>query len=165
MKIEKRNQELVITLNIGQGGIPIYSNRVHKKEYALKLMETFSGFLIGALERRMEACKKHLLEHLTDICFISEGGEHLEWHTGQFNVPSFDGMQCAVNMLRRDMYSEVLGNIGMIDQILKSLLNDTEQHPDRIGDFKYSELISMLMEHHVIHDTYKPTGIHFDPEQ
>lgn len=148
MKIERKENSLVITLPLMQGGTPLYTSKVCTREYAMGLMKAFSQFLVESLERRMEACQRHLLEHIGELCFVTEHAEHIEWKTGQFNTISFETMQQSVSWLHTGMYEEFLNTTSMVDQLLKALLNDTEQHPDRVGDFKYSELISLLTEHH-----------------
>lgn len=54
----------------------------------------------------------------------------------------------AIRMLVNGQYVELIKDRFALDQLLKALLNDTEQHPVRINDFKFSELVSILMECH-----------------
>lgn len=152
MKIERKDGNLVVTLPLVRGGKPVYSDKVHTRQYAMSLMQTFSKFLIGSLERRMKACQRLLFEHLGDICFTTEGLEHIEWPTGQFNMVSFEVMEKATSWIAAGQYEEFLMNTSMIDQVLKALLNDTEQHPDKVEEFKYSELISLFTEHHAFNN-------------
>ena len=152
MKIERKDGNLVITLPFVRGGKSVYTDKVHTKEYTMSLMQTFSKFLVGALERRMQACQRLLFEHIGDICFVTEGCEHIEWPTGQFNMVSFETMEKATSWIAAGLYQDFLYNTAMVDQVLKALLNDTEPHPDKIEGFKYSELVSLLTEHHAFNN-------------
>jgi hypothetical protein len=116
--------------------------------YALDLIKAYSPILIASLERRMRACEENLIRHLDDIEYADNCG-HIVYVRkdkthGSFNVPSFNAMKDVVAALHKSQFN--FENKLWIDQILKALLNDTEMHHEDKGQFKYSELISLLCE-------------------
>lgn len=126
----------------------IKSNNVGRM---MDILGSFSNVIKESLERRMEACQQNLINHIQDVKF--NDGQHIEYSCkngsyGTFNVLSFQGMQDCVKALKESQFKSVLKNKLWIDQILKALLNDTEQHHEDQGVFKYSNLISMLCELH-----------------
>lgn len=124
--------------------------RQRSKGYALDLIGAYSPILIASLERRMRACEENLVRHLNDIEYADNCG-HIVYvrkdkTRGNFNVPSFNAMKEAVAALHRSQFKAFFENKFWVDQTLKALLNDTEQHHEDKGCFKYSELISLLCE-------------------
>ena len=116
------------------------------------MISSFSDLIIASLERRMTACQNNLINHISDITY--NDGCHIVWKKknggrGNFNVPSLKNMQDCVKALEQGCQKAVLDNPAWIDQILKALLNDTEQDHSDKGGFPYSELISLLMEIHM----------------
>jgi hypothetical protein len=124
--------------------------RQRSKGYALDLIGAYSPILIASLERRMRACEENLIRHLNDIEYADNCGHIMyirkDRTRGGFNVPSFNAMKDCVKALSQSQFKSVFENKCWIDQILKALLNDTEQHHEDKGPFKYSELISLLCE-------------------
>lgn len=117
----------------------------------MDILGSFSDIIKNSLERRMTACQQNLINHIQDVEF--NDGRHIVYHRkdgscGTFNIPSFKGMQDCVEALEESQYKSILKNKLWIGQILKALLNDTEQHHEDQGVFKYSDLISMLCELH-----------------
>ena len=128
----------------------IDSARTRCINYSLDLIGAYSGLLIGTLQRRMQACEQNLIRHLDDIEYADNCG-HIVYvrkdrTRGQFNIPSFEAMKNAVKALQQSEFKAFVQNKIWIDQTLKALLNDTEQHHDDLKEFKYSELISLLCE-------------------
>ena len=118
--------------------------------YSLDLIGAYSPILIASLMRRMQACEQNLIRHLDDIEYADNCG-HIVYvrkdrTRGQFNVFSFEAMKNAVKALQQSEFKAFVKNKIWIDQTLKALLNDTEQHHDDLKEFKYSELISLLCE-------------------
>ena len=117
----------------------------------MDILGSFSDIIKASLERRMEACQQNLINHIQDVEF--NDGRHIVYHrrdgsVGTFNVPTFQAMQDCVKALKESQFKSVLKNKLWVDQILKALLNDVEQHHEDQGRFKYSDLISMLCELH-----------------
>ena len=121
--------------------------RLKGEEYCQEVIKAFSKRIIASLERRMKACQDLLIRHLDDIEYSDEQGHIIyrrkDGTCGNFNVASFQKMQYIVDHFDVDV---VLNDSMILDQILKALLNDTEQDHSDVGKFKYSELISILME-------------------
>lgn len=124
--------------------------RERSKGYALDLIGAYSPILIASLKRRMQACEQNLIRHLEDIEYADNCGHIIyvrkDKTHGSFNVPSFNAMKDAVKALSQSEFKAYFENKSWIDQTLKALLNDTEQHHEDKGCFKYSELISLLCE-------------------
>jgi hypothetical protein len=124
--------------------------RQRSKSYALDLIGAYSPILIASLERRMQACEQNLIRHLNDIEYADNCG-HIVYvrkdkTRGSFNVLSFNAMKDAVKAFSQSQFKSFFENKCWVDQTLKALLNDTEQHHEDKGPFKYSELISLLCE-------------------
>lgn len=116
----------------------------------MDILGSFSDIIKSSLERRMAACQQNLINHIQNVEF--NDGRHIVYSrkdgSGTFNVPSFQGMQDCIKALQESQFKSVLKNKLWVDQILKALLNDVEQHHEDQGVFKYSDLISMLCELH-----------------
>ena len=124
--------------------------RQRSKGYVLDLIGAYSPILIASLERRMRACEENLIRHLDDIEYADDCG-HIVYvrkdkTRGSFNIPSFNAMKDAIKALSQSQFKSFSENKIWIDQTLKALLNDTEQHHEDKRCFKYSELISLLCE-------------------
>ena len=118
--------------------------------YSLDLIGAYSPILIASLMRRMQACEQNLIRHFDSIEYADNCG-HIVYvrkdnSRGQFNIPSFEAMKNAVKALQQSEFKAFVQNKLWIDQTLKALLNDTEQHHDDLKEFKYSELVSLLCE-------------------
>ena len=118
--------------------------------YLYDLIGSFSERLIDSLERRMTACQQNLMRHLGNIEYADECG-HIVYRrkdgsTGNFNTRSFECMKSAVEILTKSNFKEFILNKGAIEQTLKALLNDTEHDHSDEGTFKWSDLISALVE-------------------
>lgn len=118
--------------------------------YLYDLIGSFSERLIKSLERRMTACQQNLMRHLNDIEYADECG-HIVYRrkdgsTGNFNTRSFECMKSAVSILRESRFKEFTLNKGAVEQTLKALLNDTEHDHSDEGIFKWSDLVSTLIE-------------------
>ncbi len=124
--------------------------RQRSKAYALDLVGAYSPILIASLERRMQACEQNLIKHLDNIEYADDCGRIVyvrkDKTRGNFNIPSFNAMKDAIKALSHSQFKSFIENRYWIDQTLKALLNDTEQHHEDKGCFKYSELISLLCE-------------------
>ena len=132
----------------------IDKSRKRAEAFAMDLIGSFSKRLIGSLKRRMQACQENLIRHLDDVEYNDECG-HIVYRrkdssTGTFNVSSFKAMQAAIKALKESCWWEFTNNAYWIDQSLKALLNDTEQNHTDEGIFKYSELVSLLCECHML---------------
>lgn len=128
--------------------------RQRSENYSLDLIGAYSPILIASLERRMQACEQNLIKHLNSIEYADNCG-HIVYvrkdkSRGFFNVPSFNAMKDATTALYKSQFKSFIENKFWIDQTLKALLNDTEQHHEDMKGFKYSELISLLCELHIL---------------
>ena len=159
VKVEIENGEVKITsqefnvIDFGGSDYDLDKARMEAKEFPRKLLRVYKDVLIGALTRRMQACLHNLANHLEDIVYADEEGHIIyrrkDGSLGNFNLLSFNAMKDCIILLDQAL-PVVLGNPIMVDQLLKALLNDTEQHHEDRGTYKYSELISMLCECHMI---------------
>ena len=115
----------------------------------IDIIGAFSPRIIASLERRMQACQRNLLNHLEDIEY--NDGRHICWRRkdgtgGDFNIPSFEAMQNCIKALEKSDFKMFCTKRFWIDQVLKALLNDTEQDHSDMGGFRYSQLVSILCE-------------------
>jgi hypothetical protein len=115
----------------------------------IDIIGAFSPRIIASLERRMQACQRNLLNHLEDIEY--NDGKHICWRRkdgtgGDFNIPSFEAMQNCIKALEKSDFKMFCTRRSWIDQVLKALLNDTEQDHSDMGGFRYSQLVSILCE-------------------
>ena len=123
-----------------------YMNRTRRMGFLQDCVKAFSKFLIESLTRRYNACRSKLLEHASEITYKDD--YVYEWPTGMYNIPSAEKMNEAIQMLEDGQYTQFIKDRYAIDQVLKALLNDVEPHPDKIDGYKFSELVSVLMEAH-----------------
>lgn len=118
------------------------------------ILGTFSKRIISSLERRMYACQENLVRHLDDVVYSDEAGcilySRKDGSEGNFNTHSFNAMKDCVTAFKQSRWRDILSNPFWIDQILKALLNDTEQDHRDEGQLKYSNLISLLCEIHLM---------------
>lgn len=154
----EKNLEMSLTILIPKKGwkpagsdFDIDKYKANNVGRMMDLLGSFSDVIKASLERRMEACQQNLINHIQDVEF--NDGRHIVYHRkdgscGTFNVSSFQGMQDCVKAFKESQFKSVLKNKLWVDQILKALLNDTEQYHEDQGVFKYSDLISMLCELH-----------------
>lgn len=118
----------------------------------MDIIGVFSQRIIASLERRMEACRKKLFEHLA-TAFTDPHGIQIGYMAGNrletFNMPSYKAMEDCITALQSGAYGDVIECQAWVDQIVKALLNDTEQDHSDAGQFKYSQLVSMLASLHM----------------
>ena len=152
--------ELLIPKKLSKGADgDIESFRQRAFARMLDIIGAFSPRIIASLERRMQACQRNLLNHLEDIEY--NDGHHICWRrkdgsSGDFNIPSFQAMQDAIENLNHSRFAIFVKNKVWIDQTLKALLNDTEQDHSDAGGFKYSQLVSILCELQACPTEYMP---------
>ena len=120
------------------------------------ILGSFSKRIIASLERRMSACMEKLMNHF-DTAFTYPYGGQIFYRAKNnrleaFNLPTYEGMEECIEALKHSRFAEVLDNSMWVDQILKALLNDPEQDHSDAGCFKYSQLVSLLMECHLYHE-------------
>lgn len=127
-------------------------SRANRNNYVIDLIGTYAPILIASLERRMQACEQNLVNHLDSIEYADEDGFIIyvrkDGTYGSFNIPSFIAMKNVVKALQQGQFRAFFSQKLWIDQTLKALLNDTEQHHEDKMGFKYSELVSLLCELH-----------------
>jgi hypothetical protein len=161
-----KNVEMSLTvLILKKNGKPMGSDfdidrmRVNALGYMLDMIGAFSPRIISSLQRRMAACQQLLIAHLEDVEY--NDGKHICWHrkdgtSGCFNIPSFRAMQDCVKALENSRFKEFTQKKVWIDQVLKALLNDTEQDHSDSGVFRYSQLVSTLCELQACPTEYLP---------
>ena len=152
----EKNVEMSFTLLIPKkSGKPAGSDfdldKARQKGIALMIdiIGAFSPRIIASLERRMQACQSLLIVHINDIEY--NDGRHICWRRkdgtgGDFNIPSFEAMQNCIKALEKSDFKMFCTRRSWIDQVLKALLNDTEQDHSDMGGFRYSQLVSILCE-------------------
>ena len=118
------------------------------------IIGAFSSRIIASLERRQEACKAKLFKNI-GTAFTDPNGLQIVYkednRTCTFNMLSYNAMLDCIKALQFSQFRTVLENPMWIDQIIKALLNDTEQNHEDAGGFKYSQLVSMLCSIHMNH--------------
>ena len=131
--------------------------RNNHRGYTCDVIGAFSQRLIASLERRMQACQNNLLNHLEDC--VSHHGEVITWvrkdgTQGSFSIKSFEVMEKAIAILKGGAWQKFINNGYMLEQSIKALMNDTEQDHSDTNGFRYSELVSVLIEryHEVVSD-------------
>ena len=116
------------------------------------IIGAFSSRIIASLERRQNACKAKLFKNI-GTAFTDPDGLQIVYkednRTCIFNMPSYEAMSDCINALQFSQFRSVLESPMWIDQIIKALLNDTEQNHEDAGGFKYSQLVSMLCGLHL----------------
>lgn len=121
------------------------------------IIGAFSSRIIASLERRQNACKAKLFKNI-GTAFTDPDGLQIVYkednHTRIFNMSSYEAMSECINALQFSKFRAVLEKPMWIDQIIKALLNDTEQNHEDAGGFKYSQLVSMLCGLHLNNAEY-----------
>ena len=152
----EKNVEMSFTLLIPKksgksAGSDFDLDKARQKGIALMMdvIGAFSPRIIASLERRMQACQSLLINHINDIEY--NDGRHICWRRkdgtgGDFSIPSFEAMQNCIKALEKSDFKMFCTRRSWIDQVLKALLNDTEQDHSDMGGFRYSQLVSILCE-------------------
>ena len=157
-KAENGNLSMSFVVEVPQTESIMFSDkeaseaRNNKRAIACDIIGAFSERLIASLERRMSACQKKLLAHIENAKAID--GNFITWRRkdgseDHFIVGSFEAMKDAIKMLHSGAQWKFLQNRTAVDQTIKALLNDTEQDHSDANGFRYSELVSVLMESHI----------------
>lgn len=149
-KVEKVEEgiQLTMLLPVREPDVLIESQVTN---ICVDIIEAFSSRIIASLERRQEACKAKLFKNI-GTAFTDPNGLQIVYkedkRTCIFNMPSYEAMSDCINALQFYQFRAVLENPMWIDQIIKALLNDTEQNHEDAGGFKYSQLVSVLCGFH-----------------
>jgi hypothetical protein len=120
---------------------------------ALDIIGSFSAYLTLLLKRRKEACMKLLRSHINDIFY--NNGFTIAWHrkdgtVGYFNIPTYETISNAIHTLQLGNYKMFLDSKPMVDQAIKAIMNEPELDHADSGSFKFSELVSVLCEYHIM---------------
>ena len=115
------------------------------------IIASFSNRIISSVKRRMDACKKNMLNHLVDGTAVCPCEGIIQWtrkdgSEGIFNLQSYNRMTEIIELLQMEKYNSIINNSNYADQILKAFLNDPiefQDHSDANG-YRYSELITLL---------------------
>ena len=152
-KVEKVSEGIQLTMLIPVRE-PDFNNVLTEsqvKDIRADIIGAFSSRIIGSLERRQEACKAKLFKNI-GTAFTDPDGLQIVYkennHTCIFNMSSYEAMSECIKALQFSKFRAVLEKPMWIDQIIKALLNDTEQNHEDAGGFKYSQLVSMLCDIH-----------------
>ena len=160
------NLEMTLTLSIPKkskraagSDFDLDKQRAKGLAFMMDVIGAFSPRIIASLTRRMNACQQLLVNHLNDIEY--NDGRHICWarkdgQFGNFNVDSFKAMQDTVKAFEHSCFKEFCTKKPWIDQVLKALLNDTEQDHSDMGGFRYSQLVSILCELQACPTEYMP---------
>ena len=113
------------------------------------LLGSFAPRMIEALQARMSACRQKLLAHIGEawtpcvgiICWQRSDGV-----TDHFSQSSYETMGRAIMNLSAGNFAGFFENVLEVDQTLKALLNMPELDHSDCGGFRFSELVSALME-------------------
>lgn len=161
----EKNLEMSFTMLISkvnkQAGSDFDLDKVRTRGLVVmeEIIKAFAPRIIASLVRRMNACQSLLISHINDIEY--NDGRHIYWRRkdgtcGNFNVPSFEAMQDCVKALENLCFKEFTTKKSWIDQVLKALLNDTEQDYSSVGEYRYSQLVSILCELQACPQEYMP---------
>lgn len=113
-----------------------------------KILSAFANRLIGTLERRMSACESKLMNHLGDAL---TNGKVIYWlkkdrqSHDHFVIASYEAMAKAIDLIKCEEWSGIMYNEIILDQIIKALLNDTEQDHSDSNGYTYAQLVTLLM--------------------
>lgn len=116
-----------------------------------KILGYFQKHCVEALKARRKACMNNLLNHLSSRFMVTEytiGYKRNDDTVHYFNIPSYNAMGEAIEMLKTQDYGHFLQCKGYVDQLLKALYW-VDKPEDKKGFPKYSDLISLLMEVHM----------------
>lgn len=157
MKVEVVGNAVELTESI-----PLMENEegrnICNPEKALMIIDSFSSYLVTLLKNRKEACMKLLRSHLNDIFY--NNGFTIAWHrkdgtTGYFNIPTYKLMCEAIQALKLGNYEIFLNSKPMIDQAIKAVMNEPSLDHSDAGTFKFSELVSVLCEYHIMPEQHE----------
>lgn len=150
MKVEVKNNAVEITTTI-----PLMrsSENFRSPDRAIDIIDAFSTRLILLLKRRGEACVKLLRSHVNEVFF--NDGFTIAWHrkdktVGYFCIPGYKNIQKAIEQLQQGDYNKFLNSHTSTDQAIKAIMNDPELDHSDAGSFKFSELVSVLCECHIL---------------
>lgn len=125
----------------------IYSDR---KEFVLKVFESYRDYLITVLRNRMNACVNNLFAHREDVVF-NDGNQIIYYRkdgsTNSFNVPSYMEMQDCMHALEHREFNSIADN-----KLIKAICNDRDTNKEDAGTIKFSNLISVLCECHAMNN-------------
>lgn len=129
--------------------VPFCNNLIKvKKVNKEDILQAFRGRLIETLERRLEACQRNLLNHLSTI--KSNDGDLIVYQRkdgsyGMFNPFSYSLMEKALEDLRVGKVDRLLTDSWWAMQIVEGLLNDPETDHSDSELYKFSDLVSVLV--------------------
>lgn len=157
---EEKTAILTLELNIPMTEEKILNEKELKeiqeraKARSRDILGSFAPRIISSLERRMKACLTNMLNHSEDM--YSPCGGVVQWDRkdgsrNYFSVNSYNAMLNCIKAFKNGCLDVILDNAFWIDQILKALLNDPLEFQDHrdAGNFRYSELVSLLCECHM----------------
>jgi hypothetical protein len=150
MKVEVKNNAVEITTTIPL----MQSDEIFRSpNKSLDIIGSFSAYLTLLLKRRGEACMKLLRNHINDVFF--NDGFTIAWHrkdgsVGYFCIPGYESTYRAIDQLQHGRYKEFLVTPSSVDQAIKAIMNDPELDHADCGSFKFSELVSVLCEVHLM---------------
>lgn len=116
-----------------------------------RILEAFAPRLIEVLEARMAACRKKLLDHISEAFTPTEGiicWTRKDGSADHYSQASFDAMEAAVKCLKKSGADFKYAPLAVVDQTLKALLNMPELDHSDMGGFTFAELVSVLCELH-----------------
>jgi hypothetical protein len=154
MKVEVKNNAVEITTTI-----PLMMNdegfNACNPKKASEIVSAFRTYLITLIGNRMEACIRLLRSHLNDVFY--NNGYTIAWHRkdktiGYFNIPGYQVMKDAVELLKNDECKKFMESKPMVDQAIKAIMNDPNLDHSDAGPYKFSELVSVLCEIHCVQD-------------
>ena len=148
-KVEKVEEgiQLTMLLPVREPNLDDVLTQNQVKGICADIIGAFSSRIIASLERRQDACKAKLFKNI-GTAFTDPNGLQIVYkednRTCIFSMFSYEAMSDCIKALQFSHFRAVLENPVWIDQIIKALLNDTEQNHEDAGGFKYSQLVSML---------------------
>lgn len=148
MKIEENFEKNCVELSVS---IPFVGTEdtTPNIDLVYDCIGTYAPYLIKVLEERMVACHTHLMSHLGTVVFnngFSIRYKRDDGSLGTFNIPSYNLMRDAIAYLKKGNFDAFLNTTGCVEQALKAIMNHPNVFQEDKGGFRYSQLISILME-------------------
>lgn len=141
--IEKRTVEITFS-------IPFVNKTSPKQmsiDYAANIVGAFRDYLVLVLEARMHALTNNLILHKDDVTF--NNGELIAYSRKDntsvvFDLNKYKAAEEAVERLNKEDYIKFITKPSLVKQVLEGL-PWVEKPEDNRGSFKYSDLVSVLV--------------------
>lgn len=143
LKIKQTEMGLAIVLPYQDNAN--YSKSVHGlgicKGYAFDVLGSWSKYLQKILKDRQKRMESILVNNLDNLCFVSKN--LIVMNDGQkFPVGTYGAHSLAIEALENERWGDFLNNY--VETAMVALMQVREPNPERQGNFRLDELISIL---------------------